>query len=126
MLFDRMCPGGGWNAGNPLVYGVPGKPAVSPTVWALLALRHALSRTEVIQSLDWLESVHGSILGPGSIALSHICLEAFGRSTEVVEGRLQTCHESNEFMGDTLAFAWAALALTPRRAWPPTIAGGEQ
>lgn len=24
MLFDRMCPGGGWNSGNPLIYGVAG------------------------------------------------------------------------------------------------------
>jgi hypothetical protein len=23
MLWDRMCPGGGWNAGNSVVYGVP-------------------------------------------------------------------------------------------------------
>src|SRR5262249_15048500 len=39
MLLDRMCPGGGWNCGNPMVYGVAGEPQVIPTVWALLALR---------------------------------------------------------------------------------------
>jgi len=26
MLYDRMCPRGGWNSGNPLVYGVAGVP----------------------------------------------------------------------------------------------------
>jgi len=26
MLYDRACPGGGWNTGNPSVYGVPGVP----------------------------------------------------------------------------------------------------
>ena len=31
MLYDRMCPGGGWNCGNPMVYGVPGEPQVSST-----------------------------------------------------------------------------------------------
>ena len=28
MLYDRMCPGGGWNCGNPKVYGVAGEPLV--------------------------------------------------------------------------------------------------
>ena len=39
MLLDRMSPGGGWNCGNPMVYGVAGEPQVVPTVFALLALR---------------------------------------------------------------------------------------
>lgn len=30
MLFDRMCPGGGWNSGNPLVYSVAGVPRLGP------------------------------------------------------------------------------------------------
>jgi len=38
MLYDRMCPGGGWNSGNPLVYGVAGVPRIGPTAWALVAL----------------------------------------------------------------------------------------
>src|SRR5258707_417692 len=41
LLYDRMCPGGGWNCGNPRVYGVDGDPLVLPTCWALLALRDA-------------------------------------------------------------------------------------
>lgn len=39
LLCDRMCRGGGWNCGNPMVYGVPGDPSIPQTVWALLALR---------------------------------------------------------------------------------------
>ena len=52
MLFDRMCPGGGWNSGNPLVYGVAGVPRIGPTAWALLALRDHAERAEIQMSLD--------------------------------------------------------------------------
>ena len=31
MLLDRVCPGGGWNAGNAVVYGVPLRPHVDAT-----------------------------------------------------------------------------------------------
>ena len=47
MLLDRMCPGGGWNCGNPMVYGAPGEAQIGPTVWALLALRRMPDRDEV-------------------------------------------------------------------------------
>jgi len=39
MLIDRACPGGGWNAGNSEVFGVPLEPHVDFTAMALLALR---------------------------------------------------------------------------------------
>src|SRR5215471_475270 len=41
MLFDRACPGGGWNAGNGIVYGRAMSPHPDDTAIALLALvRH--------------------------------------------------------------------------------------
>jgi len=39
MLLDRACPEGGWNAGNPVVYGVPLRPHIDATAIALAALR---------------------------------------------------------------------------------------
>ena len=38
MLFDRMCPGGGWNSGNGIAFGVPVAPHIDATSIALLAL----------------------------------------------------------------------------------------
>jgi hypothetical protein len=38
MLLDRACPGGGWNAGNSVVFGVALDPHVDFTAMALLAL----------------------------------------------------------------------------------------
>jgi hypothetical protein len=39
MLLDRACPGGGWNAGNGVVYGTALAPHPDDTAIALLALR---------------------------------------------------------------------------------------
>jgi hypothetical protein len=54
MLLDRMCPGGGWNAGNSIVYGVPLTPHIDATSLAIAALRFHYHLPEVTQSLSWL------------------------------------------------------------------------
>lgn len=54
MLLDRMCPGGGWNAGNGVAFGVPYSPYVDATSIALLALRGHEDQPGVLQSLSWL------------------------------------------------------------------------
>jgi hypothetical protein len=54
MLWDRMCPGGGWNAGSSVVYGVPLAPNMEATSISLLALRGNLHGPEADQSLFWL------------------------------------------------------------------------
>ena len=75
MLYDRMCPGGGWNCGNPRVYGVAGQPQVGPTVWALIALREHSERAENCESLAWLERNREKIQSPESLALTNIALK---------------------------------------------------
>lgn len=111
MLFDRMCPGGGWNSGNPLVYGVPGVPRVGTTAWALLALREQSERPEVQTSLSWLESTYGSIRGAASLALAHRCLVAYGRGPGPLASALGKLYSHNRFFGSVLTMAWALLAL---------------
>jgi hypothetical protein len=54
MLIDRACPGGGWNAGNAVVYGVPLRPHVDTTALALFALRPLYRLPIVRNSLRWL------------------------------------------------------------------------
>jgi uncharacterized protein (DUF362 family) len=56
MLFDRMCPGGGWNAGNSIVYDVALAPHIDASAIALAALRNHWRSTEVMQSQSWLVS----------------------------------------------------------------------
>jgi hypothetical protein len=117
MLKDRMCPGGGWNCGNPLVYGTPGQPLVGPTVWALLALSGTDESPEVGESLEWLESAYKGVHGPGSLALAHLCLNSYGRATRTLEEDLARLYETNEFFGKVHVMAWSALALGASREW---------
>jgi len=117
MLYDRMCPEGGWNSGNPLVYGAAGIPRIGPTVWALLALRDYTDRQETRRSLDWLEQAYSQIQGPGSLALAHLCLQCYERRAPALESSLAALNSNNQFLGDTLAAAWAAIALSGRPRW---------
>jgi hypothetical protein len=54
MLLDRACPGGGWNAGNAVVYGVPLRPHIDATAIALAGLRFHYHLPIVRNSLTWM------------------------------------------------------------------------
>jgi len=110
LLFDRMCPGGGWNAGNPVVYGAAGEPAIVPTVWALLALRAVPPRREITLSLDWLERAAGATESPASAALARICLRRHGRTLPTKATDLSELLRKNEFLSNVPVAAWVALS----------------
>jgi len=111
MLYDRMCPGGGWNSGNPLVYGVAGVPRIGATAWALLALRDQSERAEIQQSLVWLAGAYGAIHGASSLALAHRCLTAHGRRVSPLAPALGELYSHNRFFANVLTTAWVILAL---------------
>lgn len=117
MLYDRVCPGGGWNAGNPLVYGVPGLPRVGPTVWSLLALRNHQDRAANVESIEWLERSHKSIKGPGSLALAQLCLKVYGREMPPIEPGLHAFYSNNQFLQNIPVLAWASLAVGALPDW---------
>ncbi len=123
MLYDRVCPGGGWNCGNPRVYGVPGEALVSPTAWALLALRPFPEHEGKSASLAWLAAAIPRIESPGSLALASLCFEAYGRESPPAKIDL------NDYSPERLAedgihvLAWVCLALNSRRAWPARNGG---
>ena len=119
MLRDRMCPGGGWNCGNPLVYGVAGEPLIIPTVWTLLALRNQPERRENVLSLEWLERSVANIQGPGSFALARMCLEAYGRRWPKNAPEFRNLHQRNEFLENIQVVAWTCLALSGKRHFLP-------
>jgi hypothetical protein len=117
LLRNRMCPGGGWNCGNPMVYGVPGAPLMEPTVWALLALRDEPDRPESVASLKWLEQSLPAATGAGSLALGKICLETFGRQCSTKAPSLSELYMKNEFLRNVPVMAWTCLALSSRPTW---------
>jgi hypothetical protein len=116
MLYDRMCPGGGWNCGNPSVYGVAGEPLVVPTSLALLALRAHSQRSENVASLQWLERSVPGLQSAASLALARICLRAYGRAWPLQAGKFGDLHVKNEFLQSVQVVAWICLALS-QRTW---------
>jgi hypothetical protein len=121
MLCNRMCAGGGWNCGNPFVYGTGGDPLIGPTCWALLALGEFAQRTEaracLSKSLAWLERTYAQARGPGSLALAHLCLKAFGRNPNSIDLRLSEMYDRYRFLGHVPVLAWASLAAQPVPRW---------
>lgn len=117
MLYDRMCPGGGWNSGNAEVYGVAGQPLIGPTVWALLALQNYRERAENQLGLNWLFSVREQIQGPGSLALAHICFQVYDCQAPSIVPALRSAHRDNQFLGNVIVAASCALALDAPAGW---------
>jgi len=120
MLYDRMCVGGGWNCGNPMVYGVPGEAQVSTTAWALLALRHHIKRLENQLSVQWLEQAWPKMLSPASLAIAHLALDACGRDTADLGLALRKAFDDSEARWNIQTAAWATLALCGSRTWLPS------
>lgn len=119
MLYDRMCPGGGWNCGNPKVYGVAGDPSIPQTVWALVALRNEAGRAEQSSSLHWLETNLAGQLKKGltSLALAKICFDVYGENWPAGAPGVEQAAATSELTGNVMTLAWVSLALSPQADW---------
>jgi hypothetical protein len=113
MLLDRVCPGGGWNIGNPMVYGAAGIPLVEPTAWALLALQNQFNLPKVQDSVAWLECAVKMGDAAGALGAASIALEVHGRPTADLSDSVSTRWASNQFLNSNAAVALSALALLP-------------
>ena len=80
MLIDRTCPGGGWNAGNGVVYGSALAPHPDDTAVALLALNNRTQHPVVHASVKWLERTAPTLTAPWSLAWAILALAAHGRA----------------------------------------------
>jgi len=106
MLFDRMCPGGGWNAGNGVAFGVPCAPYIDATAIALLALRGRENDPGTQASLTWLVNHLLSCPSPYSLAWGIIALAAY-RQQDVAD--------------DLLNHAAARLTSLIEKKWPADV-----
>lgn len=114
MLLDRCCPGGGWNAGNGIVYGCPMAPHPDDTAIALLALSSNAREAIVTASLDWLASVAPNLSAPWSLAWSILALATHQRPIDPLVRRLSGWPGLKE-VEDNSTLAVSCLALDPRR-----------
>jgi hypothetical protein len=118
MLLDRMCPGGGWNSGNGVAFGVPLAPHIDATSIALLALTRHEEEQGVQRSLHWLVNRLAGCPSPYSLAWGVLAIAAYrGISLEVREslrGRTQELMrltENTASIEDNCTLAVSALAL---------------
>ncbi len=124
LLLDRMCPGGGWNSGNPVVYGVVGEPQVSSTVWAVLALRRRAEHPGVQQGLAWLQNNTTKIGSVLSLALARICLKAYERRWPAEARDVWEPKQDGRFPEDLVSIAVASLAASEVGDWLVPEHGG--
>ena len=118
MLLDRMCPGGGWNAGNGVAFGVALAPYIDATAIALLALQ-SREHQAVNVSLPWLSVRLQHCQSPYSLAWGILALAAyaekgleFGDSLQEASSRLtMAITEADRFL-DTATLAISTLALS--------------
>lgn len=127
LIYDRMCPGGGWNCGNPRVYGVDGDSLVLPTCWALLALRgseRAAQKKDTPEkpgralSLAWLQKEFAKIESAASLAVARMTLENYGIQPPQAKRDLQDWTTQELAEQGTHVLAWACMAVNPARRWP--------
>ena len=118
MLLDRMCPGGGWNAGNAVAFGMPYAPYIDATAIALLALDERQTQPVVRDSLAWLVTRISGCPSPYSLAWGILALAAYQDiSREVNEMLARTTSElmalldSASGTDDICTLAICALAL---------------
>jgi hypothetical protein len=123
LLYDRMCPGGGWNCGNPRVYGVDGEALVLPTCWALLALRDAPEQPGRAKSLQWLQGCFGQITSAASLAAGIVTLHAYGIAPAAARRTLDSFLAAEIARQGTHVLSWAVMACDPARSWPVTAKG---
>src|SRR4051794_13438554 len=77
MLLDRMCPGGGWNSGNGVAFGVPLAAHLDATAQALLALKGRGCRRSFQASLRWLVNHLAGCPSPLSMAWGILATAAY-------------------------------------------------
>lgn len=118
MLFDRMCHGGGWNAGNGVAFGVAYSAYIDATAIALLALAGRESEPAVQTSLAWLANRLPGCPSPYSLAWGTLALAAYRDfSREIEETLARTTNELAAMieratgLDDVCTVAVCALAL---------------
>ena len=110
MLLDRACPGGGWNAGNGVVYGTALAPHPDDTSIALLALSDRGQHPIVQSSIQYLERLAPTLAAPWSLSWAILALAAHRRPITLLHRSLVALPDLVS-IEDTSSLALVCLAL---------------
>ncbi len=112
MLLDRACVGGGWNVGNPIVWGQAIEAALPQTALALLALQDKPVDSVIEQGLALLKDETNAAYSTLSMALAILCLQQYDLPTDrFVDRLLQSQLADGSWRQMTQLTALAVLAL---------------
>jgi hypothetical protein len=115
MLLDRMCPGGGWNSGNGIAFGVPVAAHIDATSIALLALTSHEGDQGVQTSLHWLVNRLARCPSPYSLAWGVLAIAAYRRISpdggDTLRVRVEELLRLIPSIEDNCTLAVSALAL---------------
>lgn len=118
MLLDRMCPGGGWNSGNGVAFGVALAAHIDATSIALLAMTGHKEKPGIRKSLYWLLNRLAGCPSPYSLAWGVLAIAAYRRicpeARESLRDRVEELMRLTEdaaSIEDNCTLAVSALAL---------------
>lgn len=115
MLVDRACPGGGWNAGNGVVYGAAAAPHPDDTAIALLPLHNRPQDPVTETALNYLERTAPTLPAPWSLAWATLALAAHRRPIALLRRALLDLTD-RFYVEDTSTLALVCLALDHEQA----------
>ncbi len=111
LLRDRVCRGGGWNYGSPLILGQALAAHVPTTALALLALQDGVGESAIAESLAFLGAACLSEPSALALALASLALRACGRSADAVDRQLEARLPASAPGRSLTAIAMAMCAL---------------
>lgn len=112
MLYDRACPGGGWNYGNSVVYGEALAPFLETTAITLIALQGYRDDERNRVSLAALKRMLVDAASGLGLSWSMLCLRLHGDDVSSLLRRLADAHTKTAFLGETRSVALALVAAT--------------
>jgi hypothetical protein len=119
MLADRACRSGGWNYGNPYVFGKALPAYVTTTALVLLALQDRRDDPQVANALGELQKDVVRERSALAVALALMALRAYGLPTSACEQNLSELVSHNPAgmarSDNLLGLAMSIYALTDRR-----------
>jgi hypothetical protein len=114
LIQDRICRGGGWNYGNPMVLGEDLPPYPDVTAVALIALQDRASEPLSQRSLAALEAMLDESASGLTLSWSILSLLLHGREVRSHRELLARRYAASGFLDEIRAIALALLALGGR------------
>jgi hypothetical protein len=111
-FIDRVCKEGGWNDGNSNMLGAELPPYIPTTALALLAMHDQAADPVVQKGLTYLRDRRLTEQGGLALALTRICLGAYGETGADLDAAILSAWTHTGFVGSVHVTALALYALT--------------